>query len=483
MARRPVAKHPWISYGAMVLLNLSPWSRYILRGFPYGGFVARHHHLTIMKTNSQLKDKVLWRNRISSSVVITLDKINATFTVKSKGLLVGVFVRMLSAIGMRKTQSRIRTVLIFVNRCKSIYRSQGMVGLVNWLKANTVLLQQAIGGFRLHDCTALKCRPSRTSYGLPRLVLAQDRALIRAGQTKVMRFYLTLFNLYRVLEFPGKLKLNTITDPFKGVIEKGGIYLRVVSYAPAFVKMLNKLAKENRIRPLEERGIEPSPILKSAPGTAMGQISTAPNVLAWQAVNLRLNGVSHCVEYFIKYFEKGTKIPFPGLMTVFQDAAALPLDLMPSQHGVVGRLGFKDEPAGKVRVFAMCPAWTQWVLEPFHLYLFDILKTIHMDGTFDQMRPVLEMAPKAKQAYSLDLSAATDRLPMAIQVSLFSHLVSPAFALHWQQLLVGVKYMASTEKYGGVWETLSYAVGQPMGALSSWASLAITHHFIVQCAA
>lgn len=29
-------------------------------------------------------------------------------------------------------------------------------------------------------------------------------------------------------------------------------------------------------------------------------------------------------------------------------------------------------------------------------------------------------------------------------------------------------------------KAVSYAVGQPMGALSSWAMLALTHHFIVQ---
>jgi hypothetical protein len=30
---------------------------------------------------------------------------------------------------------------------------------------------------------------------------------------------------------------------------------------------------------------------------------------------------------------------------------------------------------------------------------------------------------------------------------------------------------------------IRYGTGQPMGALSSWAGLAITHHFIVQLAA
>jgi hypothetical protein len=36
------------------------------------------------------------------------------------------------------------------------------------------------------------------------------------------------------------------------------------------------------------------------------------------------------------------------------------------------------------------------------------------------------------------------------------------------------------ESFAGVFK---YAVGQPMGALSSWAMLALTHHFLVQCAA
>lgn len=32
-------------------------------------------------------------------------------------------------------------------------------------------------------------------------------------------------------------------------------------------------------------------------------------------------------------------------------------------------------------------------------------------------------------------------------------------------------------------KSIRYSVGQPMGALSSWAMLAVTHHFIVQVAA
>jgi hypothetical protein len=42
-----------------------------------------------------------------------------------------------------------------------------------------------------------------------------------------------------------------------------------------------------------------------------------------------------------------------------------------------------------------------------------------------------------------------------------------------------VKTMVKSDQEG----TVRYKVGQPMGALSSWASLALTHHFLVQCSA
>lgn len=432
-----------------------------------------------------MKDKVLWRNRISSSVLLTIKKVNATFSVKSKGLLVGAFTRMLPAVGLATTLHRVRTILIFINKCKALHAHQGMKGLVNWLKANTVLLQQSLGGFRLHDCSELKCRPSRTASGLPRLVLAADRALIRNGDTNIMRFYLTLFNLYRVLDFKGTLKLNTITDGFKGNMEPGGTYHRVISYIPAYVSMLKHLIKVNDVPSLESRGIKTPQILKSAPQTAMTQVSTEPTVLVLSAAGLRLHGLDRAIQFFIGYFQKGTKIPYPGLGQIFDGAASLlPMDI-PSWHlavSAMGRLGFKAEAAGKVRVFAMVDAWTQWVMNPFHEFIFDILRRIPMDGTFDQMAPVRETSRTCKSAYSLDLSAATDRLPLSIQIQIFRHLVSADFAIHWAFLLVGRGYIANSEKYK-VSEILHYSVGQPMGALSSWGSLALTHHFLVQAAA
>lgn len=101
-------------------------------------------------------------------------------------------------------------------------------------------------------------------------------------------------------------------------------------------------------------------------------------------------------------------------------------------QGFLGKLGFKLEPAGKIRVFAMVDAWTQWLLYPLHQWIFSILRQIpDVDGTFDQLAPVARLQTymrdnnliKGRTFSSIDLSAATDRLPLALQKSVLKVLL------------------------------------------------------------
>jgi hypothetical protein len=89
-----------------------------------------------------------------------------------------------------------------------------------------------------------------------------------------------------------------------------------------------------------------------------------------------------------------------------------------------------------------------------------------MDGTFDQLAPLRRLF-NSDELYSLDLTAATDRLPVVLQEGLLGQLLSPKIAAAWKNLLVGRKYgfhAMGYEKFHGQYQ---YAVGQPMGALSS----------------
>lgn len=71
----------------------------------------------------------------------------------------------------------------------------------------------------------------------------------------------------------------------------------------------------------------------------------------------------------------------------------------------------------------MVDAWTQSLLKPLHDTLFSILSKIEQDGTFDQLKPVKSLISQGhKEFYSFDLSSATDRLPVDLQVDILGRL-------------------------------------------------------------
>jgi len=54
-----------------------------------------------------------------------------------------------------------------------------------------------------------------------------------------------------------------------------------------------------------------------------------------------------------------------------------------------------------------------------------------MDGTFDQLKPLRSLTARGlKEFYSFDLSAATDRLPIDLQVQVLSLMINKEFAEH-----------------------------------------------------
>jgi hypothetical protein len=96
----------------------------------------------------------------------------------------------------------------------------------------------------------------------------------------------------------------------------------------------------------------------------------------------------------------------------------------------LGRLAFKEEPAGKLRVFAMVEVLTQSILNPLHLKLFDFFKLLPNDGTHGQEKAfnlAQSLASKYGGSFGFDLTAATDRLPLSSQTSLLNGLFGSNF--------------------------------------------------------
>lgn len=156
-----------------------------------------------------------------------------------------------------------------------------------------------------------------------------------------------------------------------------------------------------------------------------------------------------------------------GFINRIESFAKYPASLLTGQLGTLGRLGFKEEAAGKIRVFAMVDPWTQWLMKPLWDHIVQVLQLIPQDGTKDQLKPLhrlIRTCPKGPY-FSYDLSAATDRLPVTLQVQLLAPLLGAHGANLWRILLTGRLYRA---RYRG--ENLgdfAYGAGQPMGALTS----------------
>jgi hypothetical protein len=140
------------------------------------------------------------------------------------------------------------------------------------------------------------------------------------------------------------------------------------------------------------------------------------------------------------------------------------------QPSLIGKLSFKEEAAGKLRVFAMVDVLTQSMFKPLHKELFSLFRMLPNDGTHDQnasFQRVIAKSLKANCSYGYDLSSATDRLPVRIQAFILNVMTHSNLGDLWQTILVDRPYRCLSNPYGIKEGDYYYKVGQPMGALSS----------------
>lgn len=461
-----------------------------------------------------------------------------------------------------------------------LQRSGGWVYVVHYLKACCVLLQQSSGGQRISATQDLGCAVARTQgSGIPRIIPAVMRKSIRLGEPWTIRVWLTFFQLYRVIEIPGKLKLSSITAT--SAMDLGflrGWILFLNEWLPIFFREVgyNHLAalwvrRRNSCASVSTASYPPC-------GKILHEVITFVEKLAASWITFEWEGIPHNLKPrllalyksgpnsggihgsswidgspMFKKDKEGKPIPYgtgTNTSAIFTDAAQwlsfspsevsdlgrpthLYTDLYPylkewldivgdraitrilfvakkvipfarrkakeesfnpfSTPGFgrpkgLGKLGYKVEPAGKIRVFAMVDSLTQCVMKPLHDLLFSLLRKLETDGTFDQMKPANRLVSLGyKSFWSLDLSSATDRFPLALQQTVISVLIGPRLGAIWARLLVERFYLTVLPPKGvsgpGADTPLLYGAGQPMGALTSWAAFSLTHHFLVQYAA
>jgi len=156
--------------------------------------------------------------------------------------------------------------------------------------------------------------------------------------------------------------------------------------------------------------------------------------------------------------------------------------ILPKKGLRLGKLSVIQEWGGKARIVAQLDYWTQMALTPLHNTINSFLKLLRSDGTFKQ--DVIAQTVKdwtrisGIEINSLDLKAATDRLPINFQETILKLLFgSESIASNWAAILVDRLYAMDNG------DDILYGTGQPMGARSSFPMLALTHHVIVNIAA
>lgn len=394
----------------------------------------------------------------------------------------------ISAWCFRSTSLKFRSggftrVKLFLKHYEKLLKKHGDSDTILILKSYSVLIQKSIG----RDYSQPTSKRVKTLLNFPSFISRMDIQKMRGGDVKLIQFWLTILSIYRILEVPGTLKLETITNSFTG-IRKTAPHHIVEQFGAHF------LGSQARYSPVRDVNLLPLWKASSFGGAswstmihsylslpqqpfAQDFISLHQKGGKWHSTTLQLlDGLISFLPGTVKEYltpvllvrghewsltETGSKLtPCPSTFNLYSP--------------FFGRLAEKAEAAGKIRVFAMVDYLSQVLLKPFHDFLFALLKDHPYDGTFDQQKTVRRIKEERgnNPTFSFDLSAATDRLPLDLQIQVLTYLSSAPYAKAWGKFLTGRSYYFRNK-------LLYYAVGQPMGALSSWASLAVTHHFLV----
>lgn len=457
-----------------------------------------------------------------------------------------------------------------------LQRKGGWTFVVKYLKACSVLLQQSASGQRIDSAQALGAAIARTQgSGIPRIIPAVMRKSIRSGDTWTIRVWLSYFQLYRVIEIPGKLKLQSITEksamtpsflrgwilflndwlPFlfreigynqlatswiRGrsscVNVRNANYPLEINNLSTLIEFVGDLAAswitfkwegipynlKPRLLALfksgpnsggvhDESWIDGRKLVKRLPsgkefpcGTGTNSSAIFTDACQWMATAI-WGDASHHFRDLFPFLKEWLDIVDDRAITRILFVAKRVEDFIQKKLADgedynrfrypgfgrpkgLGKLGYKVEPAGKIRVFAMVDSLTQCVMKPLHDLLFSILRKLETDGTFNQMKPAQRLINLGyTDFWSLDLTAATDRFPLALQQVLLSALIGPRLARLWASILVERYYLTPRPPEGVVGPEadtpLVYGAGQPMGALTSWAAFSLCHHCLVQYAA
>jgi hypothetical protein len=346
--------------------------------------------------------------------------------------------------------------ILFASRLKD----RGLPDTIKWLKGSRLLIVRFILGNPLFEFDGIKV----DSKGFP-TELAFLHAFIELGTKEGLKALFTLLNIGRCFIYKADPDTSTISDKWKGFDSVSESELLT-----AFTNLNITNAKigefEGKFHMSTKRGPQGQALL-----TCLTELTLLPQELR---DSIELLGGSRLKSVLNKLLGSHWGLSWAKLWSM----------IIPSKSNNLRKLSYFGDPEGKVRVIAIFDYWSQTALLPLHKGIMKLLSKLEMDGTKDQSfftRKKL-MPSDDNSFWSLDLTAATDRMPIALQKRVVKRLYgSEDKAKAWEYIMTALPFTLQVSNNDT--RTLFYGAGQPMGAYSSWAVMALTHHIIVQVAA
>nr|WAY16596.1 putative RNA-dependent RNA polymerase [Rhizoctonia solani mitovirus 63-MNR] len=377
-----------------------------------------------------------------------------------------------------RSSSKETTVwLLLGSRVEMIWTKSGVKFTITYLAECLRIIFDLLSGMPIKDH---KTWVARYSNGVPKLFGMEGRryfgeliALKIQGEEvpqstlRICRLLISLCALFRAMSPEHVIKLGTITDPWTGEGYLNDKNVKRALRGMGFADL--------------KRGIKTPSFLwsnKSGVNARFAFLSYGLDLLAMMdRPSVWFSYLRYCIRMNYVIWT---------LIFLFWSFSLIPVFLINLFYNVLttegvelhlGRLTIIKEMRGKARVVGITDSWTQCLFKPLHDAIYSKLGNLPEDGTNSQLAPIkLMLNPPSGEIppylSSVDLSAATDRLPVFQQAVILEHLGLPGYL--WMEIL--------KRPYNYMDEDYVYAVGQPMGAYSSFAMLALTNHVIMHVA-
>lgn len=180
---------------------------------------------------------------------------------------------------------------------------------------------------------------------------------------------------------------------------------------------------------------------------------------------------------FPEWFQKGVMRQFKDVREMVYDHERI--------GDYVGRISFIQEPGFKLRAVANPVISLQILMEPLKNFVMNSLKVIPEDYCHDQDQAILDISRYLRHSTdnrlsSIDLSDATNNIPLGPQIQLLETLLGPKHPQIelFHQVSRGKWHVESPSGESSV----TFNNGQPLGSGPSFGVFSLFHHFVARCA-